>query len=162
MNKITEDNMPYIHRDISWLSFNYRVLQEARDPLRPSAGTCQIYGDLLQQPGRIFPGARGQPQKPGTHRQKNQGQAGLQPQNRPEKSTQDRQPPAGRIQRHHAQGIDPRSGKRTHPGCSATKISTKTNENTSTIFFRKTFCHLYSPFCSPGGKIRPFLNNGAL
>lgn len=30
MNKI-----PYIHRDISWLSFNYRVLQEAKDPSVP-------------------------------------------------------------------------------------------------------------------------------
>ncbi|GAB4243888.1 MAG: polyphosphate kinase 1 [Saprospiraceae bacterium] len=27
--------MPYIHRDISWLSFNYRVLQEAKDPSVP-------------------------------------------------------------------------------------------------------------------------------
>ncbi len=26
---------PYIHRDLSWLSFNYRVLQEAKDPLVP-------------------------------------------------------------------------------------------------------------------------------
>ena len=25
----------YIHRDISWLSFNYRVLQEAKDPSVP-------------------------------------------------------------------------------------------------------------------------------
>ena len=31
----TEDHMPYIHRDISWLSFNYRVLQEAMDPTVP-------------------------------------------------------------------------------------------------------------------------------
>jgi polyphosphate kinase len=28
-------NQPYIHRDISWLSFNYRVLQEAKDPSVP-------------------------------------------------------------------------------------------------------------------------------
>lgn len=26
---------PYIHRDLSWLSFNYRVLQEAKDPMVP-------------------------------------------------------------------------------------------------------------------------------
>ncbi len=28
-------NLPYVHRDISWLSFNYRVLQEAKDPAVP-------------------------------------------------------------------------------------------------------------------------------
>jgi polyphosphate kinase len=31
----TSDGMPYIHRDISWLSFNFRVLQEALDPSVP-------------------------------------------------------------------------------------------------------------------------------
>lgn len=31
----TKDGLPYIHRDISWLSFNYRVLQEAMDPSVP-------------------------------------------------------------------------------------------------------------------------------
>lgn len=30
-----EENLPYIHRDISWLSFNERVLQEAKDPTVP-------------------------------------------------------------------------------------------------------------------------------
>jgi len=27
--------IPYIHRDISWLAFNYRVLQEAKHPSVP-------------------------------------------------------------------------------------------------------------------------------
>lgn len=31
----TTTTIPYIHRDISWLSFNYRVLQEAKDPTVP-------------------------------------------------------------------------------------------------------------------------------
>jgi len=29
------ENYPFLHRDISWLSFNYRVLQEAKDPKVP-------------------------------------------------------------------------------------------------------------------------------
>ncbi len=31
----TSNNLPFIHRDVSWLSFNYRVLQEAMDPTVP-------------------------------------------------------------------------------------------------------------------------------
>jgi len=34
-NHFTKDERPYFIRDISWLSFNYRVLQEARDPAVP-------------------------------------------------------------------------------------------------------------------------------
>ncbi|RMG87295.1 MAG: polyphosphate kinase 1 [Bacteroidetes bacterium] len=32
---LVNEPFPYIHRDISWLSFNYRVLQEAKDPTNP-------------------------------------------------------------------------------------------------------------------------------
>lgn len=35
MNKLDLSKIPYIERDISWLEFNYRVLQEARDPTNP-------------------------------------------------------------------------------------------------------------------------------
>ena len=31
----TSSEMPYFQRDMSWLSFNHRVLQEAKDPLVP-------------------------------------------------------------------------------------------------------------------------------
>ncbi len=32
---VDTENYPFLHRDISWLSFNYRVLQEAKDPTVP-------------------------------------------------------------------------------------------------------------------------------
>lgn len=35
MTKLDLSKIPYIERDISWLEFNYRVLQEARDPTNP-------------------------------------------------------------------------------------------------------------------------------
>ena len=35
MKERDEKTYPYIHRDVSWLSFNYRVLQEAKDPSVP-------------------------------------------------------------------------------------------------------------------------------
>ena len=34
-NDVKIETMPYVHRDMSWLSFNYRVLQEAKDPQVP-------------------------------------------------------------------------------------------------------------------------------
>lgn len=34
-SNLEKDIIPYVHRDISWLSFNYRVLQEAKDPNTP-------------------------------------------------------------------------------------------------------------------------------
>lgn len=48
----TQDGLPYIHRDISWLSFNYRVLQEAMDsrvPLLERLKFLAIYSSNLDE-----------------------------------------------------------------------------------------------------------------
>lgn len=52
----TEDHLPYIHRDISWLSFNYRVLQEASDttvPLFERIKFLAIYSSNLDEFFRV-------------------------------------------------------------------------------------------------------------
>ncbi len=49
-------SLPYIHRDISWLSFNYRVLQEAMDPAVPLLERLKflaIYSSNLDEYFRI-------------------------------------------------------------------------------------------------------------
>ncbi len=48
----TENGLPFIHRDISWLSFNYRVLQEALDtsvPLFERIKFLAIYSSNLDE-----------------------------------------------------------------------------------------------------------------
>lgn len=52
----TADGLPYIHRDISWLSFNYRVLQEAMDtnvPLFERIKFLAIYSSNLDEFFRV-------------------------------------------------------------------------------------------------------------
>ena len=47
---------PYIHRDISWLAFNYRVLQEAKDnsvPLYEKIKFLAIYSSNLDEFFRV-------------------------------------------------------------------------------------------------------------
>lgn len=49
---ITKDGLHYIHRDVSWLSFNYRVLQEAMDtntPLMERIKFLAIYSSNLDE-----------------------------------------------------------------------------------------------------------------
>ena len=48
----TESGIPFIHRDLSWLSFNYRVLQEAMDlsvPLFERIKFLAIYSSNLDE-----------------------------------------------------------------------------------------------------------------
>lgn len=45
---------PYIHRDISWLSFNYRVLQEAEDPRNPLLERIKFLAIYSSNLGEFF------------------------------------------------------------------------------------------------------------
>lgn len=53
---MASDIIPYIHRDISWLDFNYRVLQEAKDkrvPLLERVKFLAIYSSNLDEFFRV-------------------------------------------------------------------------------------------------------------
>lgn len=53
---MNQDKMPYVHRDISWLTFNYRVLQEAKDPSVPLLERLKflaIYSNNLDEYFRV-------------------------------------------------------------------------------------------------------------
>jgi polyphosphate kinase len=55
-NKTINMEGPYVHRDISWLSFNYRVLQEAKDmsvPLLERLKFMAIYSNNLDEFFRV-------------------------------------------------------------------------------------------------------------
>ncbi len=54
MKELTEDNMRYIHRDISWLSFNERVLQEAKDPSVPLLERVKFMAIYSSNLGEFF------------------------------------------------------------------------------------------------------------
>ncbi len=53
---MNQNKMPYVHRDISWLTFNYRVLQEAKDPTVPLLERLKflaIYSNNLDEYFRV-------------------------------------------------------------------------------------------------------------
>ncbi len=48
------NELPYIHRDVSWLSFNYRVLQEAKDPNVPLLERIKFLAIYSSNLGEFF------------------------------------------------------------------------------------------------------------
>ncbi len=49
------NTVPLYSNNLSWLSFNFRVLQEAADSDVPLLERLKIFGDLFVKPRRIFP-----------------------------------------------------------------------------------------------------------
>lgn len=152
---------PYIHRDISWLSFNYRVLQEAKDesvPLVERLKFLAIYSSNLDEFFRVRVANHRNLMRAGKKTRKNIGFEPQQIMTEILKIVNAQQVEFSHIFENE---ILPQLAKH------GSKIKRRTKLNHSqTDFIEEYFNEYMLPFVQPvlllGKKVKPFLTNGSI
>ncbi|MBK9253896.1 MAG: polyphosphate kinase 1 [Saprospiraceae bacterium] len=151
----------YIHRDISWLSFNYRVLQEAKDPMVPLLERLKflaIYSSNLDEFFRVRVANHRSLARADKTTKKN---LDFEPENVIKNILQIANDQQLEFSRIFEKQILPELKK------NGIQIITRKNFTKEQVEFVDTYFNEYMlPFVQPvvlvGKKIKPFLNNGAL
>lgn len=151
---------PYIHRDISWLDFNYRVLQEAKDPNVPLLERIKflaIYSSNLDEFFRV---------RVANHRSMVRlGQKASKELNYEPSEILDRILKIVSAQQEEFSQIFNKIIKElSKHGVNLIRRKKLTKEQTVFIenYFREEMLPYAQPVVLDGKKIKPFLNNGAL
>jgi len=152
---------PYIHRDISWLSFNYRVLQEAKDPSVPLFERVKflaIYSSNLDEFFRV---------RVANHR--NLVRAGKKAKANIDFDPADILSEILRIVNEQQEGFSKIFDKKITPELKRNGINILRRKKLSDIqieyvenYFNDNMLPFVQPVLLTGNKIKPFLNTGQL
>jgi len=152
---------PYIHRDISWLAFNYRVLQEAKDnsvPLYEKIKFLAIYSSNLDEFFRV---------RVANHR--NIVRAGKKTRKNLDFEPEDILKEILKIVNEQQEEFSEIFAKEIVPKLTLNSMNLKRRKKLSPVqieFIEDYFNEYMLPFVQPvllvGKKIRPFLNNASL
>lgn len=153
--------LPYIDRDISWLSFNYRVLQEAKDPNVPLLERVKflaIYSSNLDEFFRVRVANHKNLVRLG---KKTKKKLGLEPKTILTQLLQIVNEQQVEFSRIFEEEIIPALKKEGINLIKAKKLTIEQKKYTSSYFDDKMLPHI-QPMMLMDDKIRPFLLNGAL
>jgi polyphosphate kinase len=161
MKKLTEENMHLIQRDLSWLSFNERVLQEAKDPSVPLLERVKFMAIYSNNLGEFFQVRVANLKNLVRIGKKTKAQLDYEPKTVLKKVLKEVNRQQVEFSRIMLEELIPQLEKE---GIRRLRYDQLNKEQVDFIndFFQQNLLPFVQPVLLVKGKIRPFLNNGAL